>query len=163
MPAPPTHLEVEYYLSIYINSRGSKNTTFARRHTLLLHITRERKVQVFRAAMSRPTTSRTASTNLSGGGSGQRILEGRVAIVTGASRGMSWQTHQPMTDPSMVTSNRYRSSNMREPGKQGLLPDHELHFRLVRIHHHRTSRTSSERAWNQDSTRPSRHGQMRPS
>lgn len=37
--------------------------------------------------MSRPTTMRTASTNLSAGSSG-RALEGKLAIVTGGSRGM---------------------------------------------------------------------------
>jgi len=36
---------------------------------------------------SRPTHTRTASTNLAGG-SGQRVLEGRNAIITGASRGI---------------------------------------------------------------------------
>ncbi|KAF2466893.1 NAD(P)-binding protein [Lindgomyces ingoldianus] len=37
--------------------------------------------------MSRPTPARSASTNL-GGGSGFRVLEGKVGIVTGASRGI---------------------------------------------------------------------------
>lgn len=36
--------------------------------------------------MSRPGVTRTASTNLAGGG-GHRVLDGRLAIVTGASRG----------------------------------------------------------------------------
>ncbi|KAI9750540.1 MAG: hypothetical protein M4579_006430 [Chaenotheca gracillima] len=37
--------------------------------------------------MSRPSTQRTASTNLSGG-AGRRSLEGKLAIITGASRGI---------------------------------------------------------------------------
>ncbi|KAF2690619.1 NAD(P)-binding protein [Lentithecium fluviatile CBS 122367] len=41
--------------------------------------------------MSRPTHERTFSTNL-GSGSGQRPLEGRVGIVTGASRGIGAAT-----------------------------------------------------------------------
>lgn len=36
--------------------------------------------------MSRPGVTRTASTNL-GSGNGYRVLDGKVAIVTGASRG----------------------------------------------------------------------------
>lgn len=36
--------------------------------------------------MSRPEHSRTASTNLVGG-SGYRVLEGKIGIVTGGSRG----------------------------------------------------------------------------
>lgn len=41
--------------------------------------------------MSRPGVARTASTNL-GSASGQRVLEGKIAIVTGASRGMPQST-----------------------------------------------------------------------
>ena len=37
--------------------------------------------------MSRPGVARTASTNL-GSGNGYRVLDGKVAVVTGASRGM---------------------------------------------------------------------------
>lgn len=36
--------------------------------------------------MSRPGVTRTASTNL-GSGNGYRVLDGKIAIVTGASRG----------------------------------------------------------------------------
>jgi hypothetical protein len=37
--------------------------------------------------MSRPGVARTASTNL-GSANGNRVLDGKIAIVTGASRGM---------------------------------------------------------------------------
>jgi len=43
--------------------------------------------------MSRPGVARTASTNL-GSANGQRVLEGKIAIVTGASRGMSQSSVQ---------------------------------------------------------------------
>jgi len=36
--------------------------------------------------MSRPGVTRTASTNL-GSGNGYRVLDGKIAVVTGASRG----------------------------------------------------------------------------
>ncbi|ORX94662.1 hypothetical protein BCR34DRAFT_499105 [Clohesyomyces aquaticus] len=38
--------------------------------------------------MSRPTAQRSMSTNLGGGGAGFRVLDGKVGIVTGASRGI---------------------------------------------------------------------------
>lgn len=42
---------------------------------------------ILKSIMSRPGVARTASTNL-GSGNGYRVLDGKVAVVTGASRGM---------------------------------------------------------------------------
>ncbi|CBX91892.1 predicted protein [Plenodomus lingam JN3] len=52
---------------------------------------------------TRPSHTRTASTNL-GTNASQRPLEGRVAIVTGASRGMC----KPAISPPQTHSRRHR-------------------------------------------------------
>lgn len=55
--------------------------------------------------MSRPDFGRTASTNLSGS-SGPRQLEGKLAIVTGASRGMHPKPRTTKTRKERALTNK---------------------------------------------------------
>lgn len=71
--------------------------------------------------------TRTAATNL-GGARGYRILEGKLAIITGASRGLS---PQPCS-PSPLTVHRYWSQHSSQFGSQRSNPSPKLHIRLLR-------------------------------
>ena len=60
--------------------------------------------------MSRPTSSRMASTNLVGG-SGSRVLEGKIALVTGASRGIGAATCENLASKGASLIMNYTSDS----------------------------------------------------
>jgi NAD(P)-dependent dehydrogenase (short-subunit alcohol dehydrogenase family) len=59
----------------------------SQKYTVTCSIIQSQDTNSPKAIMSRPGVTRTASTNI-GGASSNRVLEGKIAIVTGASRGM---------------------------------------------------------------------------
>lgn len=60
--------------------------------------------------MSRPTSSRMASTNLTGGSS-SRVLEGKIALVTGASRGIGAATCENLASKGASLIMNYTSDS----------------------------------------------------
>lgn len=81
--APPTFVIINNYLPL----RQTGHNIIAdpsQRNTPKLHNT---EIETSKSIMSRPGVARTASTNL-GSANGNRVLDGKIAIVTGASRGM---------------------------------------------------------------------------
>ena len=75
--------------------------------TSLIHTTQREE------AMSRPGTSRTKSTNLASGGS-PRSLEGKVALVTGASRGIGAATCENLAGKGASLVMNYTSDSSSE-------------------------------------------------
>ncbi|PNS14562.1 Carbonyl reductase family member 4 [Sphaceloma murrayae] len=63
--------------------------------------------------MSRPTPARTASTNLSAGGSG-RALEGKLAVVTGGSRGIGAATAELLASKGASVVINYTSASSEQ-------------------------------------------------
>ncbi len=58
-----------------------------------------------------------------------RPLEGKLGIVTGASRG--WSLDFPHLTSQLTNTHRHRRRHRREPGLQGLQPHRQLHLSLV--------------------------------
>ncbi|KAI7646319.1 hypothetical protein KC319_g11857, partial [Hortaea werneckii] len=67
--------------------------------------------------MSRPGSSRIASTNLGGGG-GFRVLEGKVAIVTGGSRGIGAATCENLASKGASLVINYTSDSSTEKAEK---------------------------------------------
>jgi len=69
------------------------------------------------AKMSRPEHKRMASTNLSGG-SGSRVLEGKIAVITGGSRGIGSAVCQNLAEKGCSLLINYTSDSSTERTEQ---------------------------------------------
>lgn len=110
--------------------------------------------------MLRPGYQRASSTNLSAGAPA-RPLEGKLAIITGGSRGSSslWMLGSLVVFLQVAEAIiRNRCINCQNSGLQRCLPRLEFHVRLVDRTHLRASLVASIYLWHQGHIGTSRHG-----